>query len=282
MAGGEGVMAYSEALSDQAVAISVSESPDLGALGMGEAHLRDATAEMARHLLALGARVAYGGDLRAGGFTEILFELVARHRRDADEGDQRAAVLSYLAWPVHISKPFHDLERYSQELEGMAELLFLAQDGTPLARDQRRDLQTRAAEPGEWIEGLTMMRRRMSRDTSARIIAGGKVDGFLGAMPGIAEEAQVALEERRPLYILGGFGGCAADIASALGLAEVPGVTAREWGQRDIFANVLTPDLSNGLNPEENRTLAVTPHIDEAVALVLRGLLRLCRGPVAL
>jgi len=28
-------MAYSEALSDQAVAISVSESPDLGALGMG-------------------------------------------------------------------------------------------------------------------------------------------------------------------------------------------------------------------------------------------------------
>lgn len=275
-------MAYSEALSDQAIAISVSESPDLGALGMGEAHLRDATAEMARHLLALGARVAYGGDLREGGFTEILFELVARHRRDADEGDQRAPVLSYLAWPVHISKPFHDLERYSQELEGMAELLFLAQDGTTLARDQRRDLQTRAAEPGEWAEGLTMMRRRMGRDTSARIIAGGKVGGFLGAMPGIAEEAQMALEERRPLYILGGFGGCAADITSAMGLAEVPGVTARDWGQRDIFANISTADLSNGLNPVENHTLAVTPHIDEAVALVLRGLLRRCRGPAAL
>jgi hypothetical protein len=122
----------------------------------------------------------------------------------------------------------------------------------------------------------------MGRDTSARIIAGGKVDGFLGTMPGIAEEAQVALEERRPLYILGGFGGCAADIASTLGLAEVPGVTARDWGQRDIFANVSTADLSNGLNPEENRTLAVTPHIDEAVALVLRGLIRLRRGLAAL
>jgi hypothetical protein len=67
-----------------------------------------------------------------------------------------------------------------------------------------------------------------------------------------------------------------------LGLAEVPGVTARDWGQRDIFANVSTADLSNGLNPEENRTLAVTPHIDEAVALVLRGLIRLRRGLAAL
>ena len=97
-------MRYREGLSQVAVAISISESPDMAVLGLSDEHLRDAMAEIARHLLALGVRLAYGGDLRASGFTELLFELVARHRRDADEGDERTGVTNYLAWPVHISK----------------------------------------------------------------------------------------------------------------------------------------------------------------------------------
>lgn len=271
-------MSYSEALADHVIAISVSESPDLGALGMSEAHLRDATAELARHLLALGARVAYGGDLRAGGFTEILFELVARHRRDAEEGDQRAAILSYLAWPVHISKAFHDLERYARELEGTAELLMLDAEGVLMSVDQRKELESREPEPNEWASGLTAMRRQMSVSTSARVVAGGRVEGFLGALPGIAEEARIAIDGERPLYLLGGFGGCAADIAAAIDLAVVPGVSQRDWGQADIFADASAARLHNGLTLEENRKLAVTPHVDEATALVLRGLLRLERG----
>lgn len=270
-------MSYSEALAERAVAISVSESPDLGALGMGDAHLRDATAELARHLLALGARVAYGGDLRAGGFTEILLELVARHRRDADDGDHRSAVLSYLPWPVHISKPIHDLERYATELEGIATLLMLDLEGVPLSREQRRQLDSRPANAEEWATGLTAMRRRMDRDTSARIVAGGRVEGFLGAMPGIAEEARIALQGGKPLYILGGFGGCAADVAAAIGVAEISGVPSRDWGQADIFVNVPVNGLRNGLTIDENRTLAITPHVDEAIALVIRGMLRLHR-----
>jgi hypothetical protein len=92
MAGGSGAMSYREALSQRIVAISISESADMSALGLSQEHLLDAMAEIARHLLALGARLVYGGDLRAQGFTELLFELVARHRRDADEGDHRASV----------------------------------------------------------------------------------------------------------------------------------------------------------------------------------------------
>lgn len=268
-------MTYSEALADLAIAISVSESPDLGVLGMSDAHLRDATAELARHLMALGARVAYGGDLRAGGFTEILLELVARHRRDADEGDQRVGVSSYLAWPVHVSMPWHDLDRYADELAGMAELVLLDVEGDTMSGERRRGVASRRARDDEWTPGLTAMRRRMSRDTSARVIAGGRVEGHRGEMPGIAEEARIALDDARPLFVLGGFGGCAADVGAALGLCGVPGVEGRDWGQRTIFAGAGVDDLSNGLTPEENRTLSATPHVDEAIALVLRGLLRL-------
>lgn len=268
-------MSYSEALSSHTVAISVSNSPDLGGLGMSEAHLRDATAELARHLIALGARVAYGGDLRHGGFTEILFELVARHRRDADEGDARSAVLSYLAWPVHIAKPMHDLERYRNELAGLATLVLLDPDGEPLAFDARRELGTRNPALEEWAPALTAMRRSMNANASARIVAGGQVADFLGAIPGVAEEARIAIDAGCPLYVLGGFGGCAADIAQAMSLADFSGVEPRDWGQKTLFSDFVSDHLVNGLTKEENHTLAATPHVDEAIALILRGLLRL-------
>ena len=45
-----------------AVGISVSESPDLRALGLSDGHLRDAMAGIALHLLASGRSLAFGGE----------------------------------------------------------------------------------------------------------------------------------------------------------------------------------------------------------------------------
>ena len=141
--------------------------------------------------------------------------------------------------------------------------------------EAKREMQTRPPQRGEWGPGLTAMRERMNADTSARIIAGGRVEGFLGDLPGVAEEAVIALRTGRPLYILGGFGGCAADIAQASGFAELPGIAPRDWGQNELFSATTSEALANGLDFNENCTLAATPHVDEAIALVLRGLLRL-------
>ncbi len=40
----------------------------------------------------------------------------------------------------------------------------------------------------------------------ARIILGGKLEGYFGFMPGLAEETIYAIEKKTPVYILGGFG----------------------------------------------------------------------------
>ena len=84
-----------------AVGVSVSESPDLWALGLSDGHLRDAMAEIALHVLASGRSLAYGGDLRQHGFTEFLAELVGRYRNHPRHGGT-IVVTDYLAWPVHI------------------------------------------------------------------------------------------------------------------------------------------------------------------------------------
>src|SRR5438132_8324610 len=142
-----------EALSQRAIAISTSESPDMPALGLSDEHLRDAMAEIARHLLALGARLVYAGDLRAHGFTELLFELVARHRRDADDSDIRPAVINYLAWPVHICMKAKDLERLSADLAGSAKLVCLTLDGRQLTPVERQKLKPRQPTKAEWARG---------------------------------------------------------------------------------------------------------------------------------
>lgn len=268
-------MSYREVLNRCAVAISTSESQDMPALGLSDEHLRDAMTEIARHLLALGARLVYGGDLRANGFSKLLFELVARHCRDADEDDNRTGVVNYLAWPVHIRMTLTDLEQFSADLAGSSELICLALNGTRLTMDERQGLAQLQPTDSEWSTGLTAMRRIMRSETHARIVLGGRVDKYKGVMPGIAEEALLSLQIRQPLFLLGGFGGCARDIAETLGLVPRWAASRPFWPGRHKFEAFTVSDLNNGLTAEESATLARTPHVDQAVTLILRGLLRL-------
>lgn len=267
-------MRYQEPLSQKAVAIAISDSPDMAALGLAPEHLRDAMAEIARHLLAMGARLVYGGDLRANGFTELLFELVARYRRDADLGDARPAVTNYLAWPIVVSKPAAELQSLAKELTGLAEVHCLDTQGAELALDKLDNAARPHVTDADWAESLTAMRGVLTRASDARVVLGGRVEGFKGRMPGIAEEALTALEAEQPLFLLGGFGGCARDLAAILGLSPSPPI-APAWPGQDEFQRFNRTSLRNGLTADENVVLARTVHVDEAVALLLRGLLRL-------
>ncbi|UOD32169.1 hypothetical protein INH39_11155 [Massilia violaceinigra] len=263
-----------EVLEKFTVAISISESPDMSALGLSEGHLQDAMGEVARHLLALGAQLVYGGDLRTGGFSQILFELVARHRRDADD-DKGSGVLNYLPWPSHCAYAIADLEVLIADLAGSAELVFLDLSGTAMTMAERRFSPAQQPNASQWLEGLTSMREKILATSHARIVLGGRVDGYRGVMPGIAEESLLAIENAQPIYILGGFGGCARDIAETLGLVPAWPGQLRVWEGRAEFEKFTVEQLNNGLDMKENVLLARTPHLDQAIMLILRGIMQL-------
>lgn len=264
-------MSYQEVLRNHVIAVSVSESPDMGYLGLSEEHLQDAMAEIARHLLALGARLSYGGDLRAGGFSELLFELVQRHRRDVDE-DSPTGVTNFLAWPVHLRMPFAEVDRAASELKGIAEVVCLDENGMRMLPQNRQQVQNREPSAAEWNGGLTAMRRAVQAESHARIVLGGRVENFKGSMPGIAEESLLSLASGSPLFVLGGFGGCARDVAETLGLVDPWAPLNRAWPERAAISKFGPDSLNNGLTEAENRILAKTPHIDQAVILILKGL----------
>ncbi len=267
-------MAASDTEIPGAVGVSVSESPDLRVLGLSDGHLRDAMAEIALHLLASGRSIAYDGDLRDNGFNELLHELICRYK-DHPRHSGTIVVTDYLAWPVHIRMSPNALATFAAEHEAAVRLVFLARDGARLAKEQCLKLPAREPDADEWADGLTAMRTFMRSETRARIVLGGRVDGYKGVMPGIAEEAHLSLQARHPLYLIGGFGGCARDIAETIGLCDRWAGSRGEWAGRKHFSIYAPDDLHNGLTGEENLELARTPHIEKAVALVLRGLRRI-------
>lgn len=263
-------------LKGRCIGISISESPDMAVLGLGVEHLQDAMAEIARHLLACGGKLAYGGDLREGGFTELLFEIVDRYRPSSD--DQRILVENYLAWPVHALSSVEKLKTLQAALKGLADLVLLKPDGKRMQLSERMD-NVPQPQLSDWTEGLTAMRTAMASKIDARITLGGRTTDYKGKMPGIAEEALIQIERKSPLYILGGFGGCSRAIAQAMGLRGAG--TQNEvdppalWEGLEAFSKFRAKDLRNGLTQSENQLLAGTIHIDEAAALILRGLIKL-------
>lgn len=289
-------------LSGKTIGLSISESPDLHALGFDEMHLRDALIEFTRQLLARDATVAYGGDLRTGGFTQVLFDLVRAHNSSGTPEAFRP-VHNYQAWPLHL-KVDEDSE---------AELIKVGQlHRVPLPYDLTQDpgLATNVFLTPDtrvnryvWARSLTAMRERMNEQSDARVLMGGKVSGYTGKYPGLLEEAYLALRASKPLFLLGAFGGCTRAIIELVEGGNPEGLTlnfqtkdeaykqlVEEYNSRaaakpqlglepidyesvsQAFRESGLANLRNGLDAEENRRLFHAVDPDEILYLVLKGL----------
>lgn len=277
------------------IGISISESPDLSQRGLSLMHLQDAMVAMARYLLAHGEHLAYGGDLREQGFTHLLFELVKTY---APPGADRAApgeerVESYLAWPLHLQLD----EAVEESLVSYARVHRLAPP-EDLEVDEAvflpwGDARSRYV----WARSISAMREELNRRIDARLLLGGQLSGYKGVLPGLAEEAYLTLREGKPLFLLGGFGGCTAAVIEALkGGAPRELTTEHRKSDAEYQAMVryyqdhpsteVGPDfdlvaffqkagpesLRNGLSREENERLFETVYIEEMATLLLKGI----------
>ena len=257
------------------IGISISESPDMPYFGFTDGHLKDAMAGFAIHLLASGANLAYGGDLRDRGFTRLIFELVLRYR----PREKLPPVANYLPWPVHAAMKTDDIRALDEELQGFARLVLVRLDGGTISCEEHRAVRSETVDHDKWCVGLTAMRKLMREQTDARLVLGGKLEGYKGAMPGVAEEVLLAMKAKQPIFLVGGFGGCARDIAETLGIADSWAGSRSTWAGRELFDGYMDGDLNNGLTAVENRQLAGTQHVDQAITLVMMGLKRLRRSP---
>lgn len=97
----------------------------------------------------------------------------------------------------------------------------------------------------------------MLLDPGCRICLGGRTRGFKGSEPGVIEEARLALTYKKPLYLIGGFGGA-----------------TRQFGTDHQYGGASYWETENGLSSEEKKSLFDTTDIERAVRLILRGINR--------
>ena len=269
-----------DALEGIRLGISVSGSPDLGRLGLLESHFRLALGEIARCVLLCGGKLGYGGHLDPEGYTAFLVKELQRYgRRDRP-------LRVFLAWQEHRKLCVADIGKQKELLGLCGEIVCLDVDGAEIDPFEDRPEQA-VEETDEAVRGsgLTAMRGHMAENTDGRIFLGGRRAGFQGNMPGLVEEAIMALERGQPIYLAGGFGGATIDMVRALGVddgailptgADEPAKDKRLVRGLERLADARNrtgrKGLDNGLTESENRKLAATHRPSEIATLVSLGL----------
>ena len=281
------------------VGISVSDSADLKRLGLLPSHFKLALRELARTVLVGGGTLAYGGHLlveRGDNYTEFLIGELHRYAQSAQLDGGTPALLVCLSWQEHRHATLAKLDETDAQLGLHGELRCLDLDGRVLpdpAANRSSDGEPYPDDRALLVRGLTGLRRYMTTETSARLLLGGKRHGYTGAMPGVLQEALLALQAGQPLYLASGYGGVTLDITAVIDSrcaghcprhASDPPLDAATLAGLDELRNLVAGDgwrrLNNALSVDENLHLATTHRPAEIAALVALGLGRSGQHPV--
>ena len=173
----------------------------------------------------------------------------------------------YLAWPEHRKLSEEEFDSATADLGLFGEIICLDETGSSVDWKVGRGPNPEPVSDLATIrQSLSALRRRMAQDTDARVLIGGRREGFQGEFPGVLEEAMISLESHRPVYLVGGFGGVVADVLKALEVtdgswlpdatASSPPVEGLTKGLDRLIELRRRPDwlgLRNGLSDDENR-----------------------------
>ena len=276
-------------LQEKQIGVSIAESADMSKFGIGEEMFKNLIIELTRHILKANGRMIYGGDLRKKGYTELFNEIAKQYgQKEKTEADVQY-IKNYLSWPL-----YNDLkqEQRADYLASRIELIEVkpgsaveAEEGSIYVPNCSEDTMLK------WATSLQRMREESIGESFARIIAGGKMQGSSGFMQGIAEEFMIAYKAKKPIFIIGGFGGCAhliSDILEGKISSKILKDTASQNAGYKAFYERYTNDgnvidfdffdcinierLNNGLDKDENIQLFHSVDIIEIVSLVLKGL----------
>lgn len=166
------------------------------------------SSELVRNLYVRGASVIYGGDFRENSLTEnMLDEIYAIYHQFHKDGNElpKCVIYNYLAGAITTPE---DIKALEGEYEGFFKIVEIGEKSKK--KDKPIDEQVR------WSESLTEMREEIVKKSNARILAGGKLCGYKGKMPGVLEEFWLSYKKDKPVYLMGGFGGCVHEICQLI------------------------------------------------------------------
>jgi len=279
-------------LNGKNIAISVSVNEDLEKNGFSEQHLNDISIEIARYIIANDGTAMYGGDLRVGGFTYYFSELSNQYKKPNDKSFK---FINYFVFP-NTKALTRDVR-----IDFQSKQILIKEIKLPKEVIVNEDKEYRPFENNKdrfiLCECFKNMRIQMAKDCQARVLVGGKISNYLGYMPGVIEEALFTFLEKKPLFLVGGFGGTTYKLIRLIKGETVAELTddfqyntefqkgykefikgKYEYSNyksiKEAFSKCDVKMLSelNKLSVEENEILFESKNIHEIVYLIMKGL----------
>ncbi len=297
-----------ESLTDISVGITISNpsEEELIEIGQSSRHLIQLSQDMARHLLARNATLAYGGDLRPNGFTEFVFEEAAILQERIKT--KNIHVDNYIAWPIYKNDT-DDLTLWKAKYRNVASMIEIPPPCDVVNLIPSHDTYLNPTNTENlfiWSRCLTEMRNKMVNKCTVRICAGGSTQTKMSIMPGVLQEIIIAIKKNKPIYLLGGYGGITSSICQMLKSGRKPEQLTYDWqiqhsaGYRDLLDYASKKGIqysadydaiaktilafgidkiskSNGLSQADNFRLFNTSFVDESLHLILKGLKKVKR-----
>ena len=253
------------------VGISVSPSAEAERLGYDERQINRIVIRMAQYFLDRDMRVIFGHDWREDGVMRTVADFAgvvagrAEARADSDADlyrltESRDAPVARMVNVVAAARDTLSGAALEAERDSGGVLSVSAAGDVATAIWERWGSEMKAhGWVGRRDRGgeLTRLRHCLTIMLSpgCRVCLGGRTEGYQGSEPGVMEEARLALTYRKPLYLMGGFGGA----------TRLFGADPGHGGEPYWKAN-------NGLSGKEKRELFETTDVEWALGLISRGI----------
>lgn len=216
-------------LEGRRIGISISESNDLPALGLGNDIVNGLTVDLARRLITLGASVVLGQNWRTGGIMEAVARFALSYKSQSGPTEQ-PLIFNYLAFPDKPS--LSDSDR--KDLESILSI------GTVRWTDCQNDILRALGQTSKPIDfgqygkrlivdlaksqplvpdlrrafDLAAMRFTLTQQCDTRLVIGGRTGTYQGLAPGVIEEAWWTILLGKKLVVCGGMGGAARAVVT--------------------------------------------------------------------
>ena len=279
------------------VGISISEPAmeELICLGMRNKHVEVLSKVVAKYMIGLNATLIYGGDLRENGVTQFLID--EARITTSMLNCKKVCLYNYVAWPIYLKDNVDKCIKWKADNR---DILKIKNSDINELLDKYKIDSEQFLPPDTtlnlyiWGKSLTKMRENMIKECDFRICAGGCLYGYKGKMPGVLEEFIIAIKMKKPIFLLGGFGGVGKRICDIINNGSIPKEFTPKWqienninyrelmnfykendeeiNYENILKEIQAYTFNNGLSLDENNQLMTTVYPEEAVMLITKGI----------
>jgi hypothetical protein len=213
-------------LASYTVNLSISESDDSLGRGFPLWQVNRVTLQVTAALFGQGANVVFGHDWREDGVMETIHGFALQVQPPIPLLSEEAVasgqplLRNILPWPDKPRLSNDDLERLVSTLR--VELAGLPAEVAPYENEARRLGASSPLYQYVRARGLTHLRRRLNAESDVRLCIGGRTEGSAGRYPGVIEEALLAIQVGKPLFLAGFLGGATQQVTHAIEGRDMP------------------------------------------------------------